>query len=48
MANNKKNIKPQVSAPVERPTPGSNIINAQPAGGLEVYGGVEGSLPILV
>lgn len=48
MNNKKKNLRPQVSAPVERPASGSGIIGSQPSGGLSVYGGVEGAFVLLV
>ena len=47
MNNKKKNLRPQVSAPVERPASGSGIIGSQPSGGLEVYGGVGGAFILL-
>lgn len=48
MNDKKKNLRPQVSAPVERPTSGSGIIGSQPSGGLSVYGGVEGAFMMLL
>lgn len=50
MNNKKKSLKPQVSAPVERPIPCTGIVNQQPSGGLEIYGGAEGSFvpPLII
>ncbi|MCC3462935.1 hypothetical protein [Microcoleus sp. PH2017_27_LUM_O_A] len=48
MNSKKKNLRPQVSAPVDRPASGTGIIGSQPSGGLSVYGGVEGSFMLLV
>jgi hypothetical protein len=47
MNSKKKNLRPQVSAPVERPGAGSGIIGSQPSGGLSVYGGAEGSFILI-
>lgn len=47
MNTKKKNLRPQVSAPVERPASGSGIIGSQPSGGLSVYGGAEGSFILM-